>query len=184
MSLELSAAARRRLIEVARRALRARVLGERFLPDEGEAELRRPAGAFVTVRRRGDRELRACVGRIDASQPLIVAVAIAASAAAAEDRRFDPLTVDELPLLSLEISALGPFFEVPPGSIEVGVHGVLVSSGGRSGLLLPQVAVEHRWERETFLAHACRKAGLAPDAWRGPDCEIRAFTATLISEED
>ena len=184
MSLELSPAARRQILEVARRALRARVLGERFLPDEGEAELRRPAGAFVTVRRREDRELRACVGRIDPSRPLIEAVAMAASAAAAEDRRFDPLTVEELPLLSVEVSALGPLFEVLPGSIEVGVHGVLVRSGGRTGLLLPQVAVEHRWAPETFLEHACRKAGLPPDAWRGPGCQIRAFTATLISEED
>jgi len=112
VSLELSPAARRQILEVARRALRARVLGERFLPDEGEAELRRPAGAFVTVRRREDRELRACVGRIDPSRPLIEAVAMAASAAAAEDRRFDPLTVEELPLLSVEVSALGPLFEV------------------------------------------------------------------------
>jgi AmmeMemoRadiSam system protein A len=184
VSPELSPAARRQLLEVARRALRARVLGERFLPDEGEAEMRRPAGAFVTVRRREDRELRACVGRIDPSQPLIEAVAMAAAAAAAEDRRFDPVTAEELPLLCLEISALGPLFEALPDSIQVGIHGVLVSSAGRSGLLLPQVAVEHRWERETFLEHACRKAGLAPDAWRDPGCRIHAFTATLISDED
>jgi AmmeMemoRadiSam system protein A len=182
--LELSPSARKQLLEVARRALRARVLGERFLPDEGEADLRRPAGAFVTVRRREDRELRACVGRIDPGQPLIEAVALAAAAAAAEDRRFDPVTVDELPLLSVEVSALGPLFAAVPDSIQVGLHGVLVRSGDRSGLLLPQVALEHHWERETFLEHACRKAGLPPDAWRKPGCEIRAFTATLISEED
>jgi AmmeMemoRadiSam system protein A len=182
VSLDLSAATRKQLLEVARRALTARVSGERFVPDEGEAELRRPAGAFVTVRRREDRGLRACVGRIEPSRPLIEAVAMAA--AAADDRRFDPLTVDELPLLCLEVSALGPLFEVLPGSVEVGVHGVLVSCDGRSGLLLPQVAVEHRWERETFLEQACRKAGLPPDAWRGPGCQIRAFTATLIREED
>jgi AmmeMemoRadiSam system protein A len=184
VSPELSPDARRRLLDVARQALRARVLGERFHPGQGEAELRRPAGAFVTVRRRQDRELRACVGRIDPVRPLIEAVALAASAAAAEDRRFDPLTVEELPLLSVEVSALGPLFEVLPDSVEVGLHGVLVSRGGRSGLLLPQVAVEHRWERETFLEHACRKAGLPPDAWRGPGCAIHAFTATLIGEED
>lgn len=183
MKPELSAGARRQLLEVARRALRARVLGERFEPDEGEAELRRPGGAFVTLRRRLDRELRACVGRIDPSQSLIEAVVLAAAAAAA-DRRFDPVTAEELPLLSLEISALGPLFATLPDTIEVGVHGVLVSSAGRSGLLLPQVAVERRWERETFLEQACRKAGLPPDTWRRPGCEIRAFTAALISEED
>jgi AmmeMemoRadiSam system protein A len=184
VSPELSPAARKQLLEVARRALRARVLGERFLPDGGEGELRRAAGAFVTVRRREDRELRACVGRIDPGRPLIEAVAMAAAAAAADDRRFDPVTADELPLVSLEVSALGPLFEVAPDSVRVGVHGVLVRSGARSGLLLPQVAVEHRWEREAFLEHTCRKAGLPPDAWRKPGCEIRVFTATLISEED
>jgi AmmeMemoRadiSam system protein A len=181
---ELSAAARKQLLEVARRALGARVAGERFVPEDPEPELRHPAGAFVTVRRREDRELRACVGRVDPRRPLIEAVALAASAAAAEDRRFDPVTVGELPLLRLEVSALGPLFEVVPESVEVGVHGVLVSCGSRSGLLLPQVAIEHGWARETFLEHACRKAGLPPDAWRGADCEIRAFTATLIIEED
>ena len=108
MSLELSPSACKQLLDVARRALRARVLGDRFLPDDGEAELRRPGGAFVTVRRREGRELRACVGRIDPVRPLIEAVAMAAAAAAAEDGRFDPVTVDELPLLSVEVSALGP----------------------------------------------------------------------------
>ena len=183
MSPELSPAARKQLLEVARRALGARVAGERFVPEQAEAELRRPAGAFVTVRRREGRELRACVGRIDPGRPLIEAVALAAGAAAG-DHRFDPVTVEELPLLSLEVSALGPLFEVRPDSVQVGLHGVLVSRGGHSGLLLPQVAVEHQWERETFLEQACRKAGLPPDAWRKPGCEIRAFTATLISEED
>ena len=184
MTPDLSPAARRQLLEVARRALRARVLGEWFRPDARESELQRPGGAFVTVRRRKDRELRGCVGRMDPRRPLIEAVAMAASAAAADDRRFDPVTAEELPLLSLEISALGPVFEARPDSIEVGVHGIVVSGAGRTGLLLPQVAVEHGWARETFLEHACRKAGLPPDAWRGPGCEIRAFTATLISDDE
>jgi AmmeMemoRadiSam system protein A len=180
----LSAAARTRLLEVARRALGARVAGERFVPEGADPELRHPAGAFVTVRRREGRELRACVGRIEPRRALVEAVALAAAAAAADDRRFDPVTLDELPFLRLEVSALGPLSEVVPDSVQVGVHGVLVSSGSRRGLLLPQVAVEHGFSRETFLEHACRKAGLPPDAWRGPGCEIRVFTATLISEED
>jgi AmmeMemoRadiSam system protein A len=183
VSPNLSPAARKRLLEVARRALGARVAGERFVPEEGGDELRRPAGAFVTVRRREGRQLRACMGGIDPSQPLIEAVALAAASAAA-DRRFDPLTAEELPLLSLEVSALSPLVEVAPESIVIGIHGLLVVCGERTGLLLPQVAVEHGLEREVFLQHACRKAGLPPDAWRAPGCEIHAFTATLISEED
>jgi len=152
--------------------------------EEDDADLRQPAGAFVTVRRRVGKELRACVGRAHPVRPLIEAVALAAAAAAAEDRRFEPVTIEELPLLCLEVSALGPLRDVAPESVQVGVHGVLVSSRGRSGLLLPQVAVEHGWERETFLDQACRKAGLPAGAWRRADCEIRAFMATLISEEE
>ena len=118
-----------------------------------------------------------------ALQPLVESVARAA-AAAVEDRRFDPMTSDELPLLRLEISALGPLLQAAPESVQVGLHGVVVSRGGKSGLLLPQVAVEHGFSREVFLEQACRKAGLPRDAWRGTDCEIHVFTATVISEED
>ena len=183
MSPQLSAAARQQLLEVARRALMASVAGGSFVPGEADAELRLPAGAFVTVRRRHDGELRACVGLVRALQPLVESVARAA-AAAVEDRRFDPMTSDELPLLRLEISALGPLLQAAPESVQVGLHGVVVSRGGKSGLLLPQVAVEHGFSREVFLEQACRKAGLPRDAWRGTDCEIHVFTATVISEED
>jgi AmmeMemoRadiSam system protein A len=158
------------------------VAGASFVPGEADAELRLPAGAFVTVRRREDGKLRACVGLVRALEPLVESVARAA-AAAAGDRRFDPMTSDELPLLRLEISALGPLLQAAPESVQVGLHGVVVSCGGLSGLLLPQVAVEHGFSRETFLEQACHKAGLPLDAWRGADCEIRVFTATVFSEE-
>ena len=185
MTPQFTATARKQLLEVARLALEAGIRGRDYVPRDVDPKLSRPCGAFVTVRRREGGELRACLGRVDGSTPLVETVALVAASAAAHDRRFDPVTLDELPLLTLEISVLGPMVEVQPEAVEVGVHGVLVRCGQRSGLLLPQVAVEHGFTREVFLEQACRKAGLGPQAWReAVDCEIYAFTATLVSEDD
>jgi uncharacterized protein (TIGR00296 family) len=63
------------------------------------------------------------------------------------------------------------------------VHGLYIRRGGRAGLLLPQVATEWRWDRELFLKETCRKAGLAPDAWRERDTEIYIFSADVFGEE-
>ena len=95
------------------------------------------------------------------------------SAAATHDPRFPPVSPDE-PLL-IEISILSPFFPIRPEEVRVGLHGLHVRLGDRSGLLLPQVAVEWGWDAPTFLERTCRKAGLSADAWRA--AELRAFTA-------
>src|SRR5439155_818435 len=50
------------------------------------------------------------------------------------------------------------------------------------GLLLPQVAAEYHWGPETFLAAGCRKAGLAPDAWREAGTEVVTFQADVFGE--
>ena len=85
--------------------------------------------------------------------------------------------------MRIEISVLSPFELVSDVQrIAVGVHGIMVRSGQRSGLLLPQVATEQGWDRETFLSHACRKAGLPADAWRSPQTQIEMFTASVFHE--
>ncbi len=88
----------------------------------------------------------------------------------------------ELPLLHIEISLLTP--ERPIASIEdieIGRHGLIVEHGRARGLLLPQVATEHAWDRETFLDHTCIKAGLPPDAWK-TGARILVFEAHVFSE--
>ncbi len=70
-----------------------------------------------------------------------------------------------------------------PGEVEVGRHGIIISKGFRRGLLLPQVPVEHGWDRETFLRHGCLKAGLAEDAWT-KDAKIEIFEAQVFSENE
>ena len=183
----LSAAARRHLLAMARRAIEDRLSGALRPEDElGELrlELEPRRGAFVTLTRRGDGELRGCVGVPEPLYRLDQAVVRAAVAAAVHDRRFDPVAASELPGLSLHVSVLGDLRPIEPDAVEVGVHGLVIRGDGRSGLLLPQVAAERGWDRERFLNETCRKAGLPPETWRRPDCELLAFTATVFSDEE
>jgi AmmeMemoRadiSam system protein A len=183
----LSVSAQRHLLALARRAIEGELRGEPGAEaDVGElgAELERRRGAFVTLTRRRDGELRGCVGVPEPLYRLDDAVARAAVAAAVHDRRFDPVAPSELPDLSLHVSVLGDLVPIVPEAVEVGVHGLIIRGGGRSGLLLPQVAAERGWDRERFLDETCRKAGLPPGAWRQAGCEVLAFTAVVFSEEE
>lgn len=179
---ELTEAERRQLLQVARSALEAHFRRGHGGTGAGGAGLCQPRGAFVTLRRREDGELRGCIGTMEPERPLAEAVARMAVAAATQDGRFDPVTADELPSLQIEISALGPLRPIRPDEVEVGRHGLLISLGPRRGVLLPQVPVEHGWDRETFLDHTCWKAGLPEDAWRRAEAELLAFTADVFGE--
>jgi len=139
-------------------------------------------GAFVTLLASGG--LRGCIGHVEGVEPLWRSVQDNALAAAFRDPRFPPVTRDELPGLSLEISALTPLEVVDsPTEIEVGRHGVLIERGVHRGLLLPQVPVQFGWDRETFLDHTCRKAGLDSGCWRHLDTRILVFEAQVFGEQ-
>ena len=181
---ELGPEDRQRLLDLARAAIEARLRGRPRPEPELGARLREPCGAFVTLRSRPDHDLRGCVGYIQPSLPLAESVAHAALAAALEDTRFTPVTLEELPKLSLEISVLSPLAPIRPEQVRVGVHGLVLRHRGHSGLLLPQVPVEHGWDRETFLDHTCRKAGLDAGCWRHPDTKISAFTAEVFGDAE
>lgn len=141
-----------------------------------------PRGVFVTLRQRADDDLRGCVGMIEPRLPLPEAVRRAALSAAFEDPRFPPVSLAELPALAIDVSVLGPLSPSSPDAVEVGRHGVVVRHQGRSALLLPQVATEQGWDRETLLRQLCRKAGLPPEAWRDPGCRLFAFETETYSE--
>lgn len=184
--LELTAAERSWLLDLARwavlRHLATTVDGpnadapDAVSPDAGSPDadappapppgvLHRSLGAFVTFKKNG--HLRGCIGSLLGDGPLYLTVARMARAAAFEDPRFPPVTAAEVPELELDISVLGPLTRCPdPSLVRVGRHGLLVRQGFRSGVLLPQVPVEWGWDRETFLAQTCHKAGLPPDVWR------------------
>ena len=137
-------------------------------------------GAFTTLYLHG--KLRGCVGYAMPVEPLFRAVAETARAAAFEDSRFWPVTQEEAPKLRISLSVLSRLFPIRPDEIEVGRHGLVISSASRRGLLLPQVPVECGWDRETFLEQTCHKAGLQRHAWR-EDATIEAFTAEVFGED-
>jgi AmmeMemoRadiSam system protein A len=177
----LSCEERGALLRVARASIAAHLRGGRATLPPSTPALAGHRGAFVTLRR-ADGELRGCVGMMRPESPLLETVARMSVAAATEDGRFEPVAEAELERLSIEISALSPLEPVRPEDVEVGRHGLLVGLGGRRGVLLPQVPGEQGWDRESFLVHTCRKAGLPDDAWTRPGVEILAFTAEVFRE--
>ncbi len=142
--------------------------------------LAEPRGAFTSLHLQG--KLRGCIGYILPADSLYKTVAEAARAAAFEDPRFEPVTVAEAPNLQVQISVLSPPQPIRADQIIVGRHGLIVSQGARRGLLLPQVPTEWQWDRETFLAQTCLKAGLAPDAWQH-GAQLQAFTAEVFGDD-
>jgi AmmeMemoRadiSam system protein A len=183
MELELTDGEKRTLLLVARAAIAARLGEPAPQPPAPTGALLTPCGAFVTLRTAAG--LRGCIGFISAAKPLAQTVKDVAVSSAFEDPRFPPVQRSELAGLSIEISVLSPLRRITdPREIAVGVHGVLIKRGFRSGLLLPQVATEQGWDRETFLAHTCRKAGLPMDARKSPDASLEIFSALVFHEEE
>jgi AmmeMemoRadiSam system protein A len=130
-----------------------------------------------------ERRLRGCIGHIESTDPLYDTVRQAAYAAAFRDPRFRPLAPEELGRIELEISVLSRLEEVEDTRVIIaGTHGIMIEHGAHAGLLLPQVAAERNWDRETFLEQTCRKAGLPPGAWSDPESRIRIFTAEVFDE--
>lgn len=175
---------RRQLLKLARTSIESVLDGRSPAVDEADFDeaLRRPAGAFVTLRtKRGD--LRGCIGSIRAVEPLFKAIVSSALSAAFRDPRFMPVRPAEMPNLELEISVMGPIEAVRDvDSIEVGRDGLIISRGRYAGLLLPQVATEYGWDRQTFLDQTCIKAGLEPGAWRNDGTRIEKFSAEVFGE--
>ncbi|MDR1858033.1 MAG: AmmeMemoRadiSam system protein A [Treponema sp.] len=151
------------------------------------AVLREPCGAFVTLHKLGrgsGRNLRGCIGRMTASLPLVETVRVMAREAAFGDPRFPPLRPGELEMCHIEISALSPMSVCPdPRQVKVGVHGLYLTRGGRSGVLLPQVPVEQGWNLNEYLDYICVKAGLPPESYNTPDAILYTFTAVVFGEE-
>jgi AmmeMemoRadiSam system protein A len=171
------------LLQTAREAIGARLeLRKPRFPAPSES-LAAPCGAFVTLKVGG--KLRGCIGHITAARPLVEMIKEVALCSAFEDPRFPSLLPAEWSRVKIEISVLSPFERISdPRQVQVGVHGVLVRRGSRSGLLLPQVADEQGWDRDQLLTHACCKGGLPGDAWKSPDTQIEIFSATVFGEKE
>jgi AmmeMemoRadiSam system protein A len=181
---DLTATDRAALLELARATLAAHVGGRRLpaVPAVRGAAIRR--GAFVTLLEHG--ALRGCIGHVAADRTLGAVVQEMTVAAARDDPRFAAVAADDLPGLAVEISVLSEPVPLPKPTdachIVVGRDGLIVRRERATALLLPQVASEYAWSPEAFLAATCRKAGLAPDAWREPGTEVLVFQADVFGE--
>lgn len=178
---EFSQTERKLLLKVAHEAIESALDREEISLHPPSSHLAEPRGVFTTLYLRG--ELRGCVGYVFPVMPVYRAVAETARAAAAEDTRFEPVRPDEAPQLEVSLSILSPLRPIRADELEVGQHGLVVSLAGHRGLLLPQVPVEHHWDRTTFLEQTCRKAGLPLDAWKS-GATMEAFTAEVFGDSD
>jgi uncharacterized protein len=172
---------KRALVELARRAVAAKVAGT-GAPVPLAMGLPDASGAFVTIKRGG--ALRGCLGTLECRRGLAAEVARCAADAASEDPRFPPVSPGELPDMSVEVSVLGPLEAIDPAdpsAITIGRHGLVVEQGHRRGLLLPQVATEWGWTAEQFLSQTCVKACLAQDAWQRA-ARIYRFEAEVFGD--
>ena len=135
-------------------------------------------GVFVTLNLNGD--LRGCIGFPQPIMPLYRGIIEAARASAFEDPRFLPLTHDEMGEVKIEISVLTKpkMIETKESNpseisreIEIGKDGLIIEYSGYSGMLLPQVALEQKWNAEHFLEQTCMKAGVSPKSWKNKSCK-------------
>ncbi|NDV24386.1 AmmeMemoRadiSam system protein A [Desulfovibrio sp. JC022] len=148
-------------------------------PEPVTEHLRENYGAFVTLNKGG--HLRGCIGNVQGTGPLYKTIWKMARAAAFEDPRFPPLSMEEFGEIEIEISILSPISLCPDtDKIKIGRHGLIMQRGQQTGLLLPQVAVDWKWDREQFLAQTCQKAGMEPDAWQDPATNIFWFEAEVF----
>lgn len=178
--MELSPAEKQELLEIAREAIVTYVNSGCVLPREASTpKLRASRGCFVCVKIDG--VLRGCIGNFVSEKPLVHLVQEMAVAAATKDPRFYPMKKADLANFDLEISVLTPLKKVESvEEITVGVHGIYMEKNFSRGVLLPQVAVEQGWDRDTFLAQTSMKAGLGKDDWR-EGADIYTFGAEVFS---
>ncbi len=150
-------------------------------PAPSSQSLNQERGAFVTLKKSG--ELRGCIGYTAAVKPLYMTVRDTATLAALRDTRFQPVSPWELNQLNYEISVLSPLRRVRDiREIKVGEHGLLMKNGTYEGLFLPQVPVEEKWDRQTYLDETCGKAGMPAKCWKDENTDIFMFTAVVFGE--
>jgi AmmeMemoRadiSam system protein A len=183
--MELTDKEKKILLSAARESIRAFFSGRNPLEIKYEDYplLKVNAGAFVTLTKHGT--LRGCIGFIQSENFLFDTVCDAALRAAFNDPRFYPLDENELDEIDIEISVMSPPFKMNSyDDITLGVHGLILEDMGRRALLLPQVPIEHKMNKEQYLSAICEKAGLPSLLWKSRDLKMNLFTATVFSEEE
>jgi len=162
--------------------------GKKINPDNLPKVFKEKRGVFVTLnKKKGIKELRGCIGRPYPVLPLGEAIIVSAINAARDDPRFQPVKPEEINDLVIEVTVLTVPKRIKakpkelPDKIVIGKDGLIVAASMSSGLLLPQVAVEHGFDSTDFLCQTCMKAGLMPDAWLN-GAEVYSFEGQIFEE--
>ena len=182
------------LVGFARSSIEA-ALGDGESPrlEDVSEKLKTDCGVFVTLNKVSGptHSLRGCIGFPYPVMPLVDAVSKAAVSAALRDPRFQPVSLEEMGSVAVEVSVLTPpekiVVESPgeyPDYVRVGRDGLIVDRGSSRGLLLPQVAVDCGWSAEEFLTQCCIKAYIPPDSLLTPGTEVYRFRAIIFAEEE
>jgi AmmeMemoRadiSam system protein A len=184
----LSPQARGALLNLARSVIRQRLTDatlEPLVPTPADAELLQLAGSFVSLHEIQSHRLRGCVGRLDATIALFECVKHTAASVLKDPRFYDnPVTLDELPSLLIEISVISPLRPSSATDFDLEADGIYLTLGEHCGCFLPQVARETGWSREQLLARLCmEKLNVPPDAWRLPQAQFHAFATELVGPE-
>jgi hypothetical protein len=167
--------------------------GEPPSQEDVSMKLRTDCGVFVTLNKvsGSSHNLRGCIGFPYPVMPLVDAVSEAAVSAVLRDPRFQPVSLEEMDSVAVEVSVLTPPEKIvvqSPGEyrdhVRVGRDGLIVDRGSSRGLLLPQVAVDWGWSAEEFLTQCCIKAYLPPDSWLTPGTDVFRFSAIIFAEEE
>lgn len=186
--MELSKEEKAYLFSIAHTAIEAHFAGARYNPEQVPEKFAQKMGVFVTLKIKG--ELRGCIGYPLPIKSIAQSIADNAVNAAFYDPRFPPLEKEELKDLEIEITLLTIPQEINykdpqdlAKKIKVGKDGLILEYGPYTGLLLPQVPVEQKWDSKQFLSHLCIKAGLEPEAWLTKPVKIKAFQGIILGEE-
>ncbi|MFH1248710.1 MAG: TIGR00296 family protein [archaeon] len=153
------------------------------------SEFNEKLGVFVTILEYPSLDLRGCIGFPYPEIELGKAVIQGAKAAAFSDPRFPPLQKNEINKMVIEISILSEPKEIKckkeelANNVKIGRDGLIVRFGGFSGLLLPQVPIEWKWDSQQFLRQTCIKAGLPAETWKKEACKFFKFQAQIFSEK-
>ncbi len=184
---ELSLEEGKKLIELARKSIKYFLATRTIMKEIPPKKYSEKQGVFVSLHKKG--ELRGCVGFPYPVMPLWTAVIEAGVSAGFNDPRFESLKAEELEEIEIEISVLSSPKEIKESKskagkkIRIGKDGLIIEMNGRSGLLLPQVAVEWKWNPEEFLEQTCIKAGLNKKDWKQKECIIKCFQAQIFKEK-
>ncbi len=181
--LSLSREEKKYLLDIARKTISASL-------DKKELKLNIPpnppfhvnSGVFVTLKKYG--MLRGCIGIMEPIKPLYKAVSDTAISSAFQDARFSPVRKDEIGNIDIEISVLSPIREIKStDELVPGRDGIILVNGNNSGVFLPQVATEQKWDKAELLRQIGYKAGLGPDTWKDKNTRLYTFTADVFGEE-